>query len=330
MRARDSRLVDDLLRPRMCRGRHRRTNDLRCPYARAARRLHPARRPARAGRRLAIRARCKPAPTATQTCSTLPRSFTRGLSRWSRATTPTCSPSRPSGGCGRPTDWSTSSTATAHPPSWKPRSAVSGARLSELLGLRWQDVDLTDACAATIEITGRVDRKGKRQPLKTDSAERTIELPGQLAVILLEHRVGAKHKQPGAFVFCSLSGRCLGQRNVTRALRLAQARRATRGPASRSSRSCRTGPRWRPTRCPASTASGIRPPARRWPRASRSRRSRGSSATSGAQSPPRSTCKRSRAERSARRRSAMEERYGALLEASAERRTPRPSARWST
>jgi integrase len=96
--------------------------------------------------------------------------------------------------------------------------------LSELLGLRWQDVDLTDACAATIEITGRVDRKGKRQPLKTDSAERTIEPPGQLAVILLEHRVGAKHKQPGAFVFCSLSGRCLGQRNVTRALRLAQAK----------------------------------------------------------------------------------------------------------
>jgi integrase len=61
-----------------------------------------------------------------------------------------------------------------------------------------------------------------RQPLKTDAAERTIEIPRQLAAMLLEHRVRSKHTAPGAFVFASRSGRALSQRNTTRALRRAQ------------------------------------------------------------------------------------------------------------
>jgi integrase len=101
-------------------------------------------------------------------------------------------------------------------------AAVTGARLSELLALRWQDIDLADPDDATITTTAQVDRKGRRQPLKTNAAERTIELPRQLAAILLAHKAASPYKRPGAFVFCTRSGRPLGQRNVLRALRLAQ------------------------------------------------------------------------------------------------------------
>jgi integrase len=54
------------------------------------------------------------------------------------------------------------------------------------------------------------------------AAGRVIELPRQLVAMLLEHKARSRFKGPRDFVFCSRSGRPLGQRNALRALRLAQ------------------------------------------------------------------------------------------------------------
>ena len=47
-------------------------------------------------------------------------------------------------------------------------AALTGARLSELLGLTWSDVRLGDLDDAEIEFGWQVDRRGDRQPTKTD------------------------------------------------------------------------------------------------------------------------------------------------------------------
>jgi len=100
-------------------------------------------------------------------------------------------------------------------------AAVTGGRMSELLAIRWEDCDLADPAAASVTIAGQVDRQGRRAPLKTEESRRTIELPRQLAAMLLRHRAVSPYSTGPALVFCTRSGRALGQRNVTRALRSA-------------------------------------------------------------------------------------------------------------
>jgi integrase len=101
-------------------------------------------------------------------------------------------------------------------------AAVTGARESELLGIIWGDVDLSKPDEATISFEHRVDRAGERVALKTDESRREIEIPRQLAALLLEHRASSKHSTKTAFVFATSSGRAIGQRNVLRELRRAQ------------------------------------------------------------------------------------------------------------
>jgi integrase len=103
-------------------------------------------------------------------------------------------------------------------------AAVTGARLSELLGLTWGDVDLEDIAAANVRIEAQVDRAGERRALKTDESRRTIELPSSLAAALKRHQLSRGVPSATAFVFATRSGRPLGQRNVLRGLRTAQAR----------------------------------------------------------------------------------------------------------
>ena len=103
-------------------------------------------------------------------------------------------------------------------------AAVTGARMSELLGLTWEDVSLDDLDLAEIRFEAQVDRKGRRQPLKTKESRRTVEIPPQLAAVLLRHKLAGQAAAPFAFVFATRSGRPLGQRNVMRALRQAQER----------------------------------------------------------------------------------------------------------
>jgi integrase len=103
-------------------------------------------------------------------------------------------------------------------------AAVTGARLSELLGLTWADVDLADVDAADVRIEAQVDRAGERRPLKTAESRRTVELPSSLGVALKRHQLASGVPPASAFVFATRSGRPLGQRNVLRSLRTAQER----------------------------------------------------------------------------------------------------------
>jgi integrase len=103
-------------------------------------------------------------------------------------------------------------------------AAVTGARLSEILGLTWTDVNLSDVDAAEVRIEAQVDRAGKRRVLKTAESRRTIELPASLAAALKRHQLSSGVPAQAAFVFATRSGRPLGQRNVLRGLRAAQAR----------------------------------------------------------------------------------------------------------
>jgi integrase len=101
-------------------------------------------------------------------------------------------------------------------------AALTGARLSELCGLTWADVSLDDLEDAELTFSWQVDRKGIRQPTKTDGSARTVPIPRELAVLLVRHKLAAHDTRPDAFMFATRSGRPLGQRNVARALRKAQ------------------------------------------------------------------------------------------------------------
>jgi integrase len=101
-------------------------------------------------------------------------------------------------------------------------AALTGARVSELLALRWEDVRLDDLDDADIEFAWQVDRRGERQPTKTDGSARTVPVPRELAVRLATHRIASRFKQSHHYVFTTRTGGPIRQRNVGRALRIAQ------------------------------------------------------------------------------------------------------------
>lgn len=103
-------------------------------------------------------------------------------------------------------------------------AAVTGGRLSELLGLTWADVTLDDINLAEVRFEHQVDRAGQRVELKTEESRRTVEIPRQLAAMLAAHKLASTDTRPDAFVFATRSGRALSQRNVLRALRATQLR----------------------------------------------------------------------------------------------------------
>jgi integrase len=103
-------------------------------------------------------------------------------------------------------------------------AALTGARVSELCGLTWADVRIADVEDAEVEFSWQVDRKGMRAPSKTAGSARTVPIPRELAVLLARHRKASQRTSPADFVFATRSGRPIGQRNVARSLRAAQAR----------------------------------------------------------------------------------------------------------
>jgi integrase len=101
-------------------------------------------------------------------------------------------------------------------------AALTGARVSELLGLTWADVRLDDIDDAEIEFAWQVDRRGQRRPTKTDGSARTVPIPRELALILARHKLASRFAQPDHYVFAAGTGGPLRQTNVGRALRSAQ------------------------------------------------------------------------------------------------------------
>jgi integrase len=101
-------------------------------------------------------------------------------------------------------------------------AALTGARLSELLALTWENVRIDDIDDAEIEFAHQVDRHGNLTPTKTDGSARTIPIPPQLARLLVERGQVSSYVRPESFVFATRSGRPFSQRNIGRALRAAQ------------------------------------------------------------------------------------------------------------
>jgi integrase len=99
-------------------------------------------------------------------------------------------------------------------------AVFSGMRLSELLGLRWQDVDFE---AGLVHVRVQLSRATKQKParllpLKTDAGARNIVLLPELAELLRGHHVAEVVKgcgQPHDFVFTTEIGTPFYGRNVS-------------------------------------------------------------------------------------------------------------------
>ena len=101
-------------------------------------------------------------------------------------------------------------------------AALTGARVSELLATSWVDIQLTDGDDAEIQFAWQVDRRGQRQPTKTDGSARTVPIPRELPLIMVRHKLASRFTKPADFVFCTRTDGRLRQRNVGHALRIAQ------------------------------------------------------------------------------------------------------------
>lgn len=107
-------------------------------------------------------------------------------------------------------------------------ASVVGGRESELLGLWWEDLELADLIRATIRFGFQVGRDGKRVPLKTEESKATLPLPRSTALMLLQHKSRTPAPtSPRSYVFATRIGRPIHQRNVLRALYVAQERART-------------------------------------------------------------------------------------------------------
>jgi integrase len=135
--------------------------------------------------------------------------------------------------------------------------ALTGARVSELLGLTWADVRLDDLDDAEITFAWQVDRKGDRRPTKTDGSARTVPIPRELALVLARHKLASRDTQPEAFVFATRSGGALGQRNVARALRRAQHRATDEHGRPTFPVLHQTDPEGKPVRVPTGVVTSI-------------------------------------------------------------------------
>jgi integrase len=104
----------------------------------------------------------------------------------------------------------------AAPPRYRALLAAalfSGLRQSELLGLRWRDIDFDDE---VIRVRNALDRQGRDTLPKTQHAVREVILIPTLAQMLRAHRDHAQFRKAENYVFASQVGTPLHWRNVSR------------------------------------------------------------------------------------------------------------------
>jgi integrase len=95
-------------------------------------------------------------------------------------------------------------------------AVFTGLRQGELLGLTWQDLDLT---AGLVRVRRQLDRQGQLVEPKTSAAKRDVELMASLVAMLKQHKQQAfahGRAKPADFVFASEAGTPLGYRNIAR------------------------------------------------------------------------------------------------------------------
>ena len=90
---------------------------------------------------------------------------------------------------------------------------LTGLRQSELLGLRWRDIDFEDEL---IRVRSALDRHRNDVPPKTQHAVRDVILIPALADALREHRTKSAFNGAAHYVFTSKVGTPLHWRNVSR------------------------------------------------------------------------------------------------------------------
>lgn len=88
-----------------------------------------------------------------------------------------------------------------------------GLRLGELLGLRWEDVDLQ---AGELHVPRQYTRLREYGPPKTKAALRRIPLSPEMVSFLRAYRMRAGYSQDADPVFAARNGKPLAHRNVTR------------------------------------------------------------------------------------------------------------------
>ncbi len=92
-------------------------------------------------------------------------------------------------------------------------AVFAGLRLSELLGLRWSDVDFD---GGLLHVRRQWDRSGVYSEPKTADSVRAVMLIPSLVRTLAEHRVASRFSGDDDPVFVSSAGTPLGWRNVER------------------------------------------------------------------------------------------------------------------
>ena len=93
---------------------------------------------------------------------------------------------------------------------------ATGLRRGELLGLRWQDVDL-DGGALVVRHTLQRGTRALNEP-KTAHSRRTVRLPALARLALADHRGRQTVVPMSGLVFTTAKGTPLDARNVTRYL----------------------------------------------------------------------------------------------------------------
>lgn len=88
-----------------------------------------------------------------------------------------------------------------------------GLRQGELLGLRWEDVDLD---AGLIRVRKQLGRDGARVEPKTEQAKREVVLMPALSKLLREHKLASPSSRDSDPVFASERGTPLHYRNAVR------------------------------------------------------------------------------------------------------------------
>jgi integrase len=97
---------------------------------------------------------------------------------------------------------------------YRPAIAVgvlAGLRVSEILGLRWDDVD---AKAGFFRVRGQLGRDGEHRASKTPAGRREVILIPQLGRMLLRFRLASRHTAGGDLLFATANGRSIGDRNL--------------------------------------------------------------------------------------------------------------------
>lgn len=99
---------------------------------------------------------------------------------------------------------------------WRPILTVAvftGMRLSEILGLRWQDVDFD---RKVLRVRFQLGRDGGLVEPKTRAAVRDVAVPAFLVKLLAEHRLASGPVGLSDFVFRTRTGKAEHWRNCTR------------------------------------------------------------------------------------------------------------------